>query len=99
MCLGQFIDLKNNGKGEDNEDEEIITWLFITISNVCLGACGGSAESSTSAEQDDVIRIGFQKGNTLHILKESGFLEEAAKEKGITIQWEMFTHGGTLMEG
>lgn len=70
--------------------------LFVMI---VLGACGGNAEGSISAEKDDVIRLGFQKGNTLHILKESGFLEEAVKEKGITIQWEMFTHGNTLMEG
>src|SRR5699024_10609199 len=79
--------------------KKLLLGFLLLLVTIVLGACGGSAESSTSAEQDDVIRIGFQKGNTLHILKESGFLEEAAKEKGITIQWEMFTHGGTLMEG
>lgn len=77
---------------------------LITVILVVFAACSGNAEKESSAEngetkQGQVIRVGYQKGNTLHILKESGFLDEMAQEKGYTVKWEMFTHGGTLMEG
>jgi sulfonate transport system substrate-binding protein len=63
-----------------------------------LAGCSGS---SLSAEKKDskVIKIGYQKGNTINILKESGFLEEALKEEGYKVEWKLFTHGGTLLEG
>ncbi|MEW4309399.1 aliphatic sulfonate ABC transporter substrate-binding protein [Rossellomorea marisflavi] len=63
-----------------------------------LAGCSGS---SSSAEKKDskVIKIGYQKGNTINILKESGFLEEALKEEGYKVEWKLFTHGGTLLEG
>ncbi|MDR4938853.1 aliphatic sulfonate ABC transporter substrate-binding protein [Rossellomorea marisflavi] len=63
-----------------------------------LAGCSGL---SSSAEKKDskVIKIGYQKGNTINILKESGFLEEALKEEGYKVEWKLFTHGGTLLEG
>lgn len=69
-----------------------------------LTACSSSdKEEVTTGEAEDTalktINIGYQKGNTLHILKESGILDEAAKEKGLSVKWELFTHGNTLMEG
>lgn len=82
--------------------KKFIVHLFLVVFIVVLAACGGNADSESSSansEGSKVIRVGYQKGNTLHILKESGFLDEAAAEKGYTIKWEMFTHGGTLMEG
>lgn len=69
-----------------------------------LTACSSDDKDTTSSEDAKgselkTINIGYQKGNTLHILKESGILDEAAKEKGLTVKWELFTHGNTLMEG
>lgn len=81
---------------------KLIASLLIIVFTVVLAACGGNSDNESAAnnsDSDNVIRVGYQKGNTLHILKESGFLDEAAAEEGYSIKWEMFTHGGTLMEG
>ena len=67
----------------------------LLLSLTVLAACGDDKETGTK----DTINIGYQKGNTLHILKESGILDEAAKEKGLKIKWQLFTHGGAIMEG
>ncbi|MCG5102237.1 aliphatic sulfonate ABC transporter substrate-binding protein [Oceanobacillus alkalisoli] len=73
---------------------------IILISTVLfLVGCGTEASDTSSNKSENVIKVGFQKGNTLHLLKETGFLEEALAEKDYEVQWEMFTHGGTLMEG
>ena len=68
-----------------------------------LTACSSSDKEVATGKEEGTelktINIGYQKGNTLHILKESGILDEAAKEKDLTIKWELFTHGNTLMEG
>lgn len=74
--------------------------LLLTV----LAACSSSekedvAKGEAKGEELKTINIGYQKGNTLHILKESGILDEAAKEKGLEVKWELFTHGNTLMEG
>jgi len=63
-----------------------------------LAGCSGSS-SSAKKKDSKVIKIGYQKGNTINILKESGFLEEALKEEGYKVEWKLFTHGGTLLEG
>jgi len=77
----------------------IISFLLLTFTLV-LFACGtAEGEGSSTSDKNKTIRIGYQKGNTLHILKETGFLDEAAEEVGYDIKWEMFTHGNTLMEG
>ncbi|MEK4423889.1 aliphatic sulfonate ABC transporter substrate-binding protein [Solibacillus sp. FSL K6-1523] len=82
----------------------IITFgLFFILTT--LAACSNDSKEPSDAkaankkEELQTINIGYQKGNTLHILKETGILDEAAKEKGLTIKWELFTHGTTLMEG
>src|SRR5690625_3307249 len=83
-------------------NRKFIVSILLLVLTVVLVACGGNSNnegSSENADGDKVIRVGYQKGNTLHILKESGFLDEAAAEEGYSIKWEMFTHGGTLMEG
>lgn len=69
-----------------------------------LTACSSSDKEEVATGEAEgtelkTINIGYQKGNTLHILKESGILDEAAKEKGLSVKWELFTHGNTLMEG
>ncbi|BDH60431.1 sulfonate ABC transporter substrate-binding protein [Lysinibacillus sp. PLM2] len=87
-----------------------ITAIFVLI----LAACGSSesannestdsssnnstnGESSTPADKG-VIRIGYQKGNTLNILKEHGNLDTALKEAGYTVEWKVFPTGTVLLE-
>ena len=76
--------------------------LFLALA--VLTACSsdekdGASTGNAQGKELKTINIGYQKGNTLHILKESGILDEAAKEKDLEIKWELFTHGNTLMEG
>ncbi|MBD8038553.1 aliphatic sulfonate ABC transporter substrate-binding protein [Solibacillus sp. A46] len=76
--------------------------LFLVLA--VLTACSsdekdGASTGNVQEKELKTINIGYQKGNTLHILKESGILDEAAKEKDLEIKWELFTHGNTLMEG
>lgn len=56
-------------------------------------------EEATPNGEGKVVRIGYQKGNTLNILKESGFLEEALEAEGHEVEWLEFVRGGALMEG
>jgi sulfonate transport system substrate-binding protein len=55
-------------------------------------------QASDSSKEEKVIRIGYQKGNTLNILKESGFLEESLKDLGYKVEWKVFATGGPLLE-
>lgn len=44
------------------------------------------------------IRIGYQKFNTLNILKGTGDLEKALAPVGVTVEWREFLGGGQLVE-
>ncbi|NEU30336.1 aliphatic sulfonate ABC transporter substrate-binding protein [bacterium LRH843] len=87
-------------------------FAIISLLVVALAACGSAgneneaedtgAEGETAAPAesgDKVLRMGYQKGNTINILKESGFLEEALEPEGYTIEWREFVHGNALIEG
>jgi sulfonate transport system substrate-binding protein len=69
--------------------------LLMTVLLIITG-CGSS---KAGLDSKGTIKIGYQKGNTINILKESGFLEEALKKEGYKVEWKLFTHGGTLLEG
>lgn len=75
-----------------------VTALFTFL----LAACGSDNAStdSTSSESGDkgTITIGYQKGNTLNILKEHGNLDKALNEAGYNIEWKVFTTGTVLLE-
>lgn len=76
--------------------------LLAIIASVLLvlAACGSkTTDSGAAADDEKVVKMGYQKGNTINILKESGFLEDALKEKGYTVEWREFSQGGTLLEG
>lgn len=84
--------------------KRLLPFFSLLLLLVVLTACSSDEKGATVSEEATeselkTISIGYQKGNTLHILKESGILDEAAKEKGLTVNWELFTHGNTLMEG
>ena len=97
----RYIDLF---KGEKVNMKKFLSLIGFVLLLAVLAACSSDEKDATASDKTKgsdatTINIGYQKGNTLHILKESGILDEAAKEKGLTVNWELFTHGNTLMEG
>ncbi len=83
----------------------IVTAALLVVLTACgsQGASGseaGTQGSENNGEQSGkLVRIGYQKGNTINILKESGFLEEALEPDGYKVEWREFVHGGALLEG
>lgn len=73
----------------------ILSFLFLI-----LVGCGSSEQTEATTEEDDkqTITIGYQKGNTLNILRESGILEETLIETGHEVVWKEFGGGGPLLE-
>lgn len=67
-----------------------------------ISGCSPTAYTQGSAQHDSadkqVIRIGYQKGNTLNILKVKGNLEERLKEQNIAVEWKLFAGGGQVLE-
>lgn len=66
--------------------------------NASNTSTGGSATNTPATEQKGVITIGYQKGNTLNILKEHGNLDQALSEKGYKVEWKVFPTGTVLLE-
>ncbi|PYI53990.1 sulfonate ABC transporter substrate-binding protein [Paenibacillus flagellatus] len=61
-------------------------------------AAAPAAGTGSATEKPKVVRIGYQKGNTLNILKVKGNLDEALKKQGIAVEWNVFPSGGTVLE-
>lgn len=77
----------------------LVTAFFALI----LAACGSSGSNNDSVSGNTtadkgVITIGYQKGNTINILKEHGNLDKALNQAGYTIEWKVFTTGTVLLE-
>ncbi len=53
---------------------------------------------SASPAQLQTVRIGYQKFNTLNILKARGTLEKSLAPSGISVQWVEFSAGPQLLE-
>lgn len=62
-------------------------------------AFGAVTQVQAQAEQDKVLRIGYQKYGTLVLLKAKGTLEQRLAEQGVTVQWTEFPGGPQLLEG
>lgn len=61
----------------------------------------GSAASpgSSSSNQTQVLRIGYQKSSTiLNVLKNQGTLEKKLEPEGVTVQWSEFAAGPQMLE-
>ena len=86
------------------------TWLLLmAFAAGCASGAAGStsgadASPATPAKADGaagtgkVIRIGYQKGNTLNILKVKGNLDERLKSEGYEVEWKVFAGGNFLLE-
>jgi sulfonate transport system substrate-binding protein len=70
----------------------------LLLISVLLPACSSSSSSQLTDDKPKVIRIGYQKGNTLNVLKVKGNLDETLKKQGITVEWNVFPSGGTVLE-
>lgn len=75
---------------------------LLAIVALVVAACGGSDSSSSSAadggSSDPItLRIGYQaipNGDT--IVRQNGWLEEALKDKNVTVEWIKFESGGDV---
>lgn len=77
----------------------LIVGSFLLASGGVLAACGSDTDSS-EASGNDTIRIGFQTGNTLNVLRDSGYLEDRIEEEelDVSVEWIEFDQGGAVME-
>ncbi|EIJ78481.1 nitrate/sulfonate/bicarbonate ABC transporter substrate-binding protein [Bacillus methanolicus PB1] len=79
--------------------------IFILAIAFMLAGCGSADNSKkapseeTKGKTDKIIRVGYQKGNTINILKESGILEKKLEKDGYKVEWKEFSHGYGLLEG
>ena len=65
--------------------------IGLSVSVTLVGFTASAADAKT-------LRIGYQKFNTLNILKGAGKLEEALKPLGWSVQWYEFATGPVLLE-
>lgn len=68
-----------------------------------LVACGDAEEADAVGDVADevekqTITIGYQKGNTLNILRASGLLKEILEEAGHDVDWIEFWGVNPLLE-
>jgi sulfonate transport system substrate-binding protein len=63
-----------------------------------LAACGQSATGAPGPASKTVLRVGYQKGGSLPILKGQGTLEKRLNEQGVTVEWIEFAAGPPLLE-
>lgn len=83
-----------------------LSTIFIVSCVLILAACNsGTNETATNSSSEgnpeksaQTVKIGFQKGNTLHILKSLGYVDERLKEENISVEWIEFPTGGALLE-
>ncbi|TKC19195.1 sulfonate ABC transporter substrate-binding protein [Robertmurraya kyonggiensis] len=76
----------------------LLSMIIVTFA-IILTACNSeTSNSSSSGEKTETVKIGYQKGNTLHILKSLGYLEDELKEENIKVEWVEFPTGGALLE-
>jgi sulfonate transport system substrate-binding protein len=61
-------------------------------------SAAASSGGSPAPDKPKVVRIGYQKGNALNLLKVKGNLDLALKEQGISVEWNVFPSGGTVLE-
>ncbi|HXR02098.1 MAG TPA: aliphatic sulfonate ABC transporter substrate-binding protein [Pseudomonas sp.] len=59
----------------------------------------GAIPAQAAAEYPQIIRIGYQKGNSLVVLKNRGTLEKALATHNVKVVWQEFAFGPPLVEG
>ena len=67
------------------------TWLLAAVATLGL-------TSSALADTAQTLRIGYQKFNSVNILKGTGALEKALAEQNVKVSWHEFAAGPQLLE-
>lgn len=57
------------------------------------------ASTASATEYPQTVRVGYQKGNSLVVLKNRGTLEKALAPHGVKVVWQEFAFGPPLVEG
>lgn len=70
----------------------------LVVAALALTGCSADTAIPEGVEDKGTVTVGFQKGNTLNILKARGNLDERLAEEGYTIEWEEFAIGTALLE-
>lgn len=60
---------------------------------------GPWASTASATEYPLTVRVGYQKGNSLVVLKNRGTLEKALAPHGVKVVWQEFAFGPPLVEG
>lgn len=80
----------------------IVTTSLVVLSIIVAG-CGTEAASTTTEQKtnDAIVNIATTPSSTwlpLYVAKQNGWIEEALKDKGITVHWTEFPTGPAMME-
>ncbi len=84
----------------------LLTVLLAAVLAACGSASSGTGDSAGQgagaapavAEAAKQVRIGYQKGGSLALLKAQGALEQRLKPQGIGVEWHLFSSGPPLLE-
>jgi sulfonate transport system substrate-binding protein len=89
------------GKGRENTMKKytVISLVLLLATLFGLTGCGlQSNESTTAADTSKTIKIGYQKFNSINILKATGYLEKRLQELHYKVEWVVFPGGHQLVE-
>lgn len=71
--------------------KRLLGWLAAGLTSLALA-------TPAVADSAKTLRIGYQKFNSVNILKGTGALEKALAEKGVSVSWHEFAAGPQLLE-
>lgn len=72
----------------------------IFMASIALAlAAGASFTAQADSQYPQTLRVGYQKGNSLVVLKNRGTLEQALAAHGVKVVWQEFAFGPPLVEG
>ncbi|MDL5039926.1 sulfonate ABC transporter substrate-binding protein [Weizmannia coagulans] len=86
---------KEEGKKVKRKRPLVLLLAFLLVAVSALAGCGSDSSSSSNRK---TIRIGYQKGDPLHITKSLGELDKRLKEMGYKVEWKQFQDGSALIE-
>ena len=75
----------------------------LTLLSSLLTACAGGSvvehgQAAGGEQAEKVLRIGYQKGDPLNIVKEQGHLDKRLGDLGYSVTWNVFPSGPPLLE-